>query len=144
MCGSGYYWGSISSNCTCETVEAADVVISVGCVWTDYSTLGYSLLLKPEKSITIGTDRVTVKGGETFGCIDMEVRVVQQLSKIACTLKVLVWHVQTNCTTHCWRTVTSMTRCVRAMHTQDERLTSREVDERTKLDHQPGCPRLTL
>jgi pyruvate decarboxylase len=68
----GYYWGGISSNCTCETVEASDIVIAVGCVWTDYSTLGYSLLLKPEKVITIGTDRVTVRAGETFGCIDME------------------------------------------------------------------------
>lgn len=56
-------------------MEASDIVIAVGCVWTDYSTLGYSLLLKPEKVIIIGTDRVTVKAGETFGCIDMEVGV---------------------------------------------------------------------
>ena len=25
------------------------LVLAVGCVWTDYSTVGYSLLLKPEK-----------------------------------------------------------------------------------------------
>jgi hypothetical protein len=43
-------------------------------VWTDYSTLGYSLLLSPEKMIAVEPDRVTIKGGETFGCIDCEVR----------------------------------------------------------------------
>lgn len=28
----GYYWGSISSDSTCESVEAADVVLVVGAV----------------------------------------------------------------------------------------------------------------
>lgn len=43
-------------------------------MWTDYSTLGYSLLLQPGKVVSVGPDRVTIKGGETYGCIDMEVR----------------------------------------------------------------------
>ncbi|KAF6251991.1 pyruvate decarboxylase-like protein [Scenedesmus sp. NREL 46B-D3] len=68
----GHYWGSISTGCTCESVEASDLVLAVGCAWTDYSTLGYSLLLQPGKVVTVGTDRVTIKGGETYGCIDME------------------------------------------------------------------------
>ncbi|WIA22010.1 hypothetical protein OEZ85_004364 [Tetradesmus obliquus] len=68
----GHYWGSISSGCTCESVEASDLVLAVGCVWTDYSTLGYSLLLQPGKVVSVGPDRVTIKGGETYGCIDME------------------------------------------------------------------------
>lgn len=34
--------------------------------------MGYSLLLQPAKVVTVG---VTIKGGETYGCIDMEVRV---------------------------------------------------------------------
>lgn len=55
-------------------MEASDLVIAVGCIWTDYSTLGYSLLLKPEKVVTVGIDRVTIRSGETWGCIDMEVR----------------------------------------------------------------------
>jgi hypothetical protein len=42
-------------------------------VWTDYSTVGYSLLLSPDKMITVEPDRVTIKGGQTFGCIDCEV-----------------------------------------------------------------------
>jgi TPP-dependent 2-oxoacid decarboxylase len=70
----GHYWGSISTGCTCESVEASDLVLAVGCAWTDYSTLGYSLLLQPGKVVTVGADRVTIKGGETYGCIDMEVR----------------------------------------------------------------------
>jgi hypothetical protein len=70
----GHYWGSVSTGCTCESVEASDLVLAVGCAWTDYSTLGYSLLLQPGKVVTVGTDRVTIKGGETYDCIDMEVR----------------------------------------------------------------------
>ena len=30
-------------------VESTDLVLTVGCVWTDYSTVGCSLLLRPEK-----------------------------------------------------------------------------------------------
>jgi anaerobic selenocysteine-containing dehydrogenase len=28
----GHYWGSISSDCTCESVESADIVLVVGAV----------------------------------------------------------------------------------------------------------------
>lgn len=35
--------------------------------------MGYSLLLNPEKVISVEPDRVTIQGGETFGCIDCEV-----------------------------------------------------------------------
>ena len=41
--------GAVSTPVVCEIVESADVVVAVGCVWTDYSTVGYNLLLKPEK-----------------------------------------------------------------------------------------------
>lgn len=46
------------------------------------STLGYSLLLKPTKMICVDIDRVTIKGGKTFGCVDCEVR----LRDVCCTL----------------------------------------------------------
>eukprot|EP00878_Enallax_costatus_P014074 GHUV01014718.1.p1 GENE.GHUV01014718.1~~GHUV01014718.1.p1 ORF type:complete len:327 (+),score=50.39 GHUV01014718.1:535-1515(+) len=68
----GHYWGSISAEGCNETVEGADVVIAVGFVRTDYSTLGYSLLLKPTKLIDVDNRAVTAMGGETFGCIEME------------------------------------------------------------------------
>ena len=45
----GLYWGCTSSPIVCEVVESSDIVITVGAVWTDYTTVGYSLLLKPEK-----------------------------------------------------------------------------------------------
>lgn len=52
----------------------ACVSVCAGQVWTDYSTVGYSLLLSPDKMIAVEPDRVTIKGGETFGCVDCEVR----------------------------------------------------------------------
>ncbi|EFJ47109.1 hypothetical protein VOLCADRAFT_105183 [Volvox carteri f. nagariensis] len=67
----GMYWGPVSSPCVCEVVESSDVVICVGGVWTDYSTTGYSLLLKPEKMIRVDGNRVTIGHGPTFGCIVM-------------------------------------------------------------------------
>eukprot|EP00882_Tetradesmus_deserticola_P007327 GHRQ01007720.1.p1 GENE.GHRQ01007720.1~~GHRQ01007720.1.p1 ORF type:complete len:156 (+),score=26.82 GHRQ01007720.1:491-958(+) len=67
LLGQHQHWG-----CTCESVEASDLVLAVGCAWTDYSTLAYSLLLQPGKMVAVGSDRVTINGGETYGCIDME------------------------------------------------------------------------
>jgi hypothetical protein len=40
------------------------------------------LLLKPTKMICVDIDRVTIKGGKTFGCVDCEVR----LQDVCCTL----------------------------------------------------------
>ncbi len=36
-----------------QIVESADLVITLGTVWTDYSTVGYSLLLNPNKVIKV-------------------------------------------------------------------------------------------
>lgn len=36
-----------------QIVESADVVITCGAVWTDYTTVGYSLLLKGDKMIKV-------------------------------------------------------------------------------------------
>jgi pyruvate decarboxylase len=68
----GTYWGAVSSPCCCETVEAADIVITIGAVWTDYTTVGYSLLLKRSKVIRLEDNRVTILDGKTFGCINVE------------------------------------------------------------------------
>ena len=48
-------------------------MIVAGAVWTDYSTLGYSHLLPAAKTIEVRGDRVIIKGGASFGCVDMEV-----------------------------------------------------------------------
>lgn len=41
--------GAVSSPSACEVVESSDVIVTAGAVWTDYTTVGYSLLLKPSK-----------------------------------------------------------------------------------------------
>ncbi|MEW5303175.1 MAG: hypothetical protein WDW38_001501 [Sanguina aurantia] len=68
----GRYWGAVSSPSACEVVESSDVIVTAGAVWTDYTTVGYSLLLKPSKMIAVEPNRVTVCGGQTFGCIQMD------------------------------------------------------------------------
>ncbi|KAF5833068.1 thiamine diphosphate-binding protein [Dunaliella salina] len=49
----GLYWGAVSWPCVCEIVESADLVVCCGTVWTDYSTVGYSLLLRPDHTINV-------------------------------------------------------------------------------------------
>ncbi|GAX76913.1 hypothetical protein CEUSTIGMA_g4359.t1 [Chlamydomonas eustigma] len=65
----GTYRGAVSWPAVAEIVESADLVLSVGCVWNDYSTVGYSLLLKPERMLTVADGQVTICAGATFGCI---------------------------------------------------------------------------
>lgn len=36
-----------------QIVESADLVVCCGTVWTDYSTVGYSLLLRPDHTINV-------------------------------------------------------------------------------------------
>uniref|UniRef100_A0A7S0VED7 pyruvate decarboxylase n=1 Tax=Polytomella parva TaxID=51329 RepID=A0A7S0VED7_9CHLO len=75
----GIYWGAVSAPCVCEMVESADLVVAVGCVWTDYSTVGYSLLLKNEKMIKIDDRHVTIQNGTTYSCIN-NIDVLKQLA----------------------------------------------------------------
>ncbi|OAY74408.1 Pyruvate decarboxylase 1 [Ananas comosus] len=58
------YWGAI--------VESADAYLIVGPIFNDYSSVGYSLLLKKEKSIVVQPDRVVIGNGPAFGCILMK------------------------------------------------------------------------
>jgi pyruvate decarboxylase len=66
----GTYWGMVSSPYTCEIVESADLYVYVGPVFNDYTTTGYSTLVKKEKMIQILPDRVKTPLAE-FGCIYM-------------------------------------------------------------------------
>lgn len=56
----GTYWGAISTNFCGEIVESADAYLFAGPIFNDYSTVGYSLLIKKEKSIIVQPNRVTV------------------------------------------------------------------------------------
>jgi len=66
----GTYWGNVSSSYVCEIVESADLYIYVGPVFNDYTTTGYSTLVKKEKMIQILPDRVKTSHVE-FGCVYM-------------------------------------------------------------------------
>ncbi|URD78867.1 Thiamine pyrophosphate enzyme, central domain [Musa troglodytarum] len=68
----GTYWGAVSTSFCAEIVESADAYVFVGPIFNDYSSVGYSLLLKKEKAIIVQPERVVVANGPTFGCILMK------------------------------------------------------------------------
>lgn len=68
----GIYWGQVSSPYCAETVESSDCYLFAGPVMNDYTSVGYSLLLKPEKMIVVDGDRVSVAGKRFFSCIAMD------------------------------------------------------------------------
>lgn len=68
----GTYWGAVSTAFCAEIVESADAYLFAGPIFNDYSSVGYSLLLKQEKAIIVQPDRVIVANGPAFGCILMK------------------------------------------------------------------------
>ena len=68
----GTYWGAVSTAFCAEIVESADAYIFAGPIFNDYSSVGYSLLLKKEKAIIVQPDRVVIANGPTFGCVMMK------------------------------------------------------------------------
>lgn len=68
----GTYWGAVSTAFCAEIVESADTYIFVGPIFNDYSSVGYSLLLKKEKAIIVQPERVIVANGPAFGCVLMK------------------------------------------------------------------------
>ncbi|XP_074571784.1 pyruvate decarboxylase 1-like [Curcuma longa] len=68
----GTYWGAVSTSFCAEIVESADAYVFVGPIFNDYSSVGYSLLLKKEKAIIVQPDRVVVANGPAFGCVLMK------------------------------------------------------------------------
>ncbi|XP_015874585.2 pyruvate decarboxylase 2 [Ziziphus jujuba] len=68
----GTYWGAVSTAFCAEIVESADAYLFAGPIFNDYSSVGYSLLLKKDKAIIVNPDRVVVANGPAFGCILMK------------------------------------------------------------------------
>ncbi|GFP95457.1 pyruvate decarboxylase 2 [Phtheirospermum japonicum] len=68
----GTYWGAVGTPFCGEIVESADAYIFAGPIFNDYSSVGYSLLLKKEKAIIVQPDRVVVGNGPAFGCVLMK------------------------------------------------------------------------
>ncbi|OIT06021.1 pyruvate decarboxylase 1 [Nicotiana attenuata] len=67
----GTYWGAVSSSFCGEIVESADAYVFVGPIFNDYSSVGYSLLIKKEKLIVVEPNRVTIGNGPSFGWVFM-------------------------------------------------------------------------
>ncbi|KAK9053672.1 hypothetical protein SSX86_024746 [Deinandra increscens subsp. villosa] len=76
----GTYWGAVGTSFCSEIVESADAYLFAGPIFNDYSSVGYSLLLKKEKAIIVQPDRVVIANGPAFGCVLMK-DFLQELSK---------------------------------------------------------------
>lgn len=68
----GTYWGAVGTPFCGEIVESADAYLFAGPIFNDYSSVGYSLLLKKEKAIVVQPDRVVIGNGPAFGCVLMK------------------------------------------------------------------------
>jgi len=66
----GTYWGSVSSPGCGEVVESADAYLFAGPVFTDYTTVGYNLLLKDRSLINVSPYSVNV-AGSTYNQVTM-------------------------------------------------------------------------
>jgi TPP-dependent 2-oxoacid decarboxylase len=58
----GTYWGAVSTPGCSEIVESADIVLYAGATFTDYTTVGHSILLSERKSILAGPNAVVIAG----------------------------------------------------------------------------------
>lgn len=67
----GTYWGAVSTSYCGEIVESADAYVFVGPIFNDYSSVGYSLLVKKEKAVVVHPRRVTVCDGPSLGWVFM-------------------------------------------------------------------------
>ncbi|CAH1436523.1 unnamed protein product [Lactuca virosa] len=68
----GTYWGVVSTPFCAEILESADAYLFAGSVFNDFSSVGYSLLLKKEKAIILQPERVLIGNGPAFGCVLMK------------------------------------------------------------------------
>ncbi|KAH9611008.1 hypothetical protein KSS87_013239 [Heliosperma pusillum] len=67
----GTYWGAVSTTFVGEVVESADAYVFVGPIFNDYSSVGYSLLIKKEKAIVVEPNRVIIANGPSYGWVFM-------------------------------------------------------------------------
>ncbi|KAJ3669025.1 hypothetical protein LUZ60_010975 [Juncus effusus] len=80
----GTYWGAVSTTFCAEIVESADAYLFAGPIFNDYSSVGYSLLLKKEKSVIVLPDRVIVANGPAFGCVLMSDFLRELAKRVKC------------------------------------------------------------
>lgn len=68
----GTYWGVASTSFCAEIVESADAYLFAGPIFNDTVSMGYSLLLKKEKTVMVLPNRVVIGNGPSFGCVSMK------------------------------------------------------------------------
>ncbi|KAL3753585.1 hypothetical protein ACJRO7_000917 [Eucalyptus globulus] len=92
----GTYWGAVSTAFCAEIVESADAYLFAGPIFNDYSSLGYSLILKKEKAIILQPDRVVIGNGPSFGCVLMKdfLEALSKEPKEPLRVNVLFEHIQ--------------------------------------------------
>lgn len=61
----GVYWGEVSSPGAQALVENADAVITIGCIWNDYSSVGWNTIIRGKNVLDIHPNRVNVSS-QTF------------------------------------------------------------------------------
>lgn len=67
----GTYWGTISTPFCAETVESADAYLIAGPVFSDSTSVGFSLLIKEERTVTVQPHSVKIGTGPTYSCVEM-------------------------------------------------------------------------
>ncbi|RWR96364.1 LOW QUALITY PROTEIN: Thiamine pyrophosphate enzyme [Cinnamomum micranthum f. kanehirae] len=65
----GTYWGAVSTSFCGEISQPTHVFF--GPIFNDYSSVGYSLLIKKEKAVIVQPNRVTIGDGPSFGWVFM-------------------------------------------------------------------------
>ncbi|KAJ0027172.1 hypothetical protein Pint_34897 [Pistacia integerrima] len=90
----GTYWDAVSTAICAEIVESADAYLFAGPIVNDYSSVGYSLLMKGEKAIILQPDRVVIVNGTAFGIYVPEGIALKWEPKEALRVNVLFKHIQ--------------------------------------------------
>ncbi|KAH7851171.1 hypothetical protein Vadar_008133 [Vaccinium darrowii] len=67
----GTYWGVMCTSYCGEIVESADAYVFVGPIFNDYSSVGYSSLIKKETSVIVQPKHVTIGNGPLLDWIFM-------------------------------------------------------------------------
>lgn len=60
----GCYWGQVSSPGCAEIIESCDAYLFAGPIFNDYTTVGWTSLINPQKLIEVQPDRVILAGQE--------------------------------------------------------------------------------
>lgn len=66
----GIYWGEISSPGAREIVDWSDGIVSIGAIFNDYSTVGWTAMPSGPNLLTADPERVHLAGHD-FGCIHL-------------------------------------------------------------------------